>query len=203
VDVTVSNASVTSPTHAGDQFTYNAPEGGKTGIRCEGAHGCSAVEIDGAVAVTVSCAKGSDGCSGTATITILTPPTIASDATASKKKTHKPQQTTLGKLHFLLAPGHTKVLHIRMNAAARRLLKAHHNRLQANLTIATGSRKTVRRITITAPTHGGSKNVARSVLRESVRATGFSAGHRAAVLHPQADPKPASRGPRRVNESTT
>jgi hypothetical protein len=128
--------------------TAASSAGGNVVVCADPLKGCSGVATGGAVAVAVSCAPGAQGCSGTATITSSTPPAMASGARAAEKRAGKSRPTTLGTLHFSLTPGHTKVLHIRLNSAARRLLKADHNRLRATLTIMTGGRKTVRTITI-------------------------------------------------------
>ncbi len=98
-------------------------------------------QSNGTASVALSCA-GTSTCSGTLTLTATEGSAHASAAKArrgGKGKKRRSGTTTIGTAHFTIAPGKTTTITVKLNAAGRALLKAHHGHLNATLTISESS----------------------------------------------------------------
>lgn len=120
-------------------FGSPAALGGSSTLNCGalGNESSTTVSYIGTATITLSCASTAP-CSGTATLTAATGSAHASAANAKSIKRRKRKRLTrrtIGTAKFFIPPGKTATMKIKLNTAGRALLKAHHGKLNAVLTI--------------------------------------------------------------------
>jgi hypothetical protein len=102
-----------------------------------------AVQANGTALVPLDC-TGTATCQGTVTLTASRP------AAPKDKRARLSKTRTIGRARFAIAAGKTATVKVKLNATGRAMLKAHHGKLTATLTItkslptpASTARKTV------------------------------------------------------------
>lgn len=87
-----------------------------------------AVQANGTAFVPLDC-TGTATCQGTVTLTASGP------GAPKAKRARLSKTTTIGRARFAIAAGKTATVKVKLNAAGRALLKAHHGKLTTTLTI--------------------------------------------------------------------